>query len=405
MPCKICTTMMSSLCCGKYAYTANRATWPRMPTIMVVRQPSRLSVAPRMNIVSISAIWPTLITGMIQLPGIPTPPAVVAVPRKLPVQLKKQLCTNEPTSVTSHNTSTKGCFNNFKASSHANFSAPLPDLFGGVCGKIKLKPASASDAMPATPLEEATTPSLEALKVYSLGLKTWAAKGDTAALPFYKRAVDLDPNFAMAYAQLSVLYHDLNEAAGAAENGRKAYDLREKVSERERFWIESGYYDLVTEELEKGAQADELWLQTYPRDAMPYTELGFVSATLGNWEKALEEWQVAVRLDPKNGLLYYLLSLAYMSQNRLDEAEAVFKQAEEHKLDNEQLLQSRYWLAFLKANTPRMAQLVSGAMGKPGAEDLLLAAQADTEGWHGKLKNAHDLTRRAMDSAQHNDAQ
>ena len=231
----------------------------------------------------------------------------------------------------------------------------------------------------ATPLEEATTPSLEALKVYSLGLKTWAAKGDTAAQPFYKRAVDLDPNFAMAYAQMSVLYHDLNEIAGAAENGRKAYDLREKVSERERFWIESGYYDFVTGELEKGAQVDELWLQTYPRDAMPYTELGFVSATLGNWEKALEEWQVAVRLDPKNGLLYYLLSLAYMSQNRLDEAEAVFKQAEERNLDNEQLLQSRYWLAFLKGDTAQMAQLVSGATGEPGAEDLLLASG------HGRL--------------------
>ncbi len=255
-----------------------------------------------------------------------------------------------------------------------------------------------------TPLEEATTPSLEALKAYSLGIETWSAKGDTAALPFFKRAVELDPNFAMAYAQLSVLYHDLNEIAGAAENGRKAYDLREKVSERERFWIESGYYNFVTEELEKGAQTDELWLQTYPRDAMPYTELGFVSYTLGNWEKALEEWRVAMRLDPNNGLLYYLLSLAYMSLNRLDEAEAVFEQAEERKLENEQLLQSHYYLAFLKGDTAQMAQLVSAAMGKPGAEDLLLAAQADTEGWHGRLKNAHELTGRAMDSAQHNDA-
>ncbi|MGA8345291.1 MAG: protein kinase [Candidatus Sulfotelmatobacter sp.] len=255
-----------------------------------------------------------------------------------------------------------------------------------------------------TPLEEATTPSLEALKAYSLGIETWSAKGDTAALPFFKRAVELDPNFAMAYAQLSVLYHDLNEIAGAAGNGRKAFDLREKVSERERFWIESGYYNFATEELEKGAQTDELWQQTYPRDAMPYTELGFVSFTLGNWEKALEEWRVAMRLDPNNGLLYYLLSLAYMSLNRLDEAEAVFEQAEERKLENEQLHQSRYWLAFLKSDSAQMAQLVSAAMGKPGAEDLLLAAQADTEGWHGRLKNAHQLTGQAMDSAQHNDA-
>jgi DNA-binding winged helix-turn-helix (wHTH) protein/tetratricopeptide (TPR) repeat protein len=256
----------------------------------------------------------------------------------------------------------------------------------------------------ATPLEEATTPSLDALKAYSLGLKTWYAKGDTAALPFFKRAVELDPNFAMAYAWIATLSHDLNEIAGAAENGRKAYGLREKVSEQERFFIDSTYYNLVTEELEKGAQTDEQWQQTYPRDVMPYTELGFVSDTLGNYEKALEEWRVAQRMDPGNGLIYYLLSCAYMGRNQLDEAEAVFKQAEERNLDNEQLLQSHYWLAFLKGDTAQMAQLASGAMGKPGAEDLLLAAQADTEGWYGKLKNAHELTRRAMDSAQRNDA-
>ncbi len=256
----------------------------------------------------------------------------------------------------------------------------------------------------ATPVEEATTPSLEALKAYSLGLKTWGAKGESAALPFFKRAVELDPNFAMAYAWMSAVYFDLNELVSCAENGRKAYDLREKVSERERFFIESGNYNFVTGELEKGAQTDELWLQTYPRDDMPYTQLGFVSASLGNWEKALEEWRVAIRLEPNSVLNYYLLGLAYTSLNRLEEAEAVYKQAEERKLESETLLQSRYWLAFLKGDTAQMAQLVSAAIGKPGTEDLLLAMQADTEGWHGKLKNAHELTGRAMDSAQHNDA-
>jgi tetratricopeptide (TPR) repeat protein/predicted Ser/Thr protein kinase len=256
----------------------------------------------------------------------------------------------------------------------------------------------------ATPVEEATTPSLEALKVYSLGLKTWSAKGDTAALPFYKRAAEIDTNFAMAYAWESAVYFDLNEIVGCAENGRKAYDLREKVSDRERFFIESGYYDFVTGELEKGARTAELWQQTYPRDDMPYTHLGFISATLGNWEKALEEWRVAMRLDPNNVLNYYLLGLAYMSFNRLDEAEAVYKQAEERKLESETLLQSRYWLAFLKGDATQMAQVVSAAMGKPGAEDLLVTMQADTEGWSGKLKNARELTMRAMDSAQHNDA-
>jgi serine/threonine protein kinase/tetratricopeptide (TPR) repeat protein len=256
----------------------------------------------------------------------------------------------------------------------------------------------------ATPVEEATTPSLEALKAYSLGRKTEYAKGGTAALPFYKRAVDLDPNFAMAYELIGEVYFDLNEGGRGAEYIRKAYDLREKVSERERFFIEGNYYLDATGELEKAAQTFELWQQTYPRDDGPYILLGFASATLGNWEKALEEFRAALPLEPNSAGNYLNLGIAYTTLNRLDEAEAVYKQAEKRKLENELLLQSRYWLAFLKGDAAKMAQLVSAAMGKPGAEDLLLATQADTEGWYGKLKNAHELTGRAMDSAQHHDA-
>ena len=160
----------------------------------------------------------------------------------------------------------------------------------------------------------------------------------------------------------------------------------------------------ATGELEKAAQTYELWQQTYPRDALPYTRLGIISASLGNWEKALEELREALRLEPNNVFNYVNLGYAYMALNRLDEAEAVYKQAEERKLESEWLLLGRYMLAFLKGDAAQMAQLVSAAMGKPGSEDLLLATQADTEGWYGKLKNAHELTRRAMDSAQHNDA-
>ncbi len=256
----------------------------------------------------------------------------------------------------------------------------------------------------ATPLEEATTPSLEALKAFSMGWKTVNAKGIIPALPFFKRAVDLDPNFAMAYSFMSGLYFVLHERGRGAEYARKAYDLREKVSERERFGIEAQYYTVVTGELEKAAQVCELWQQTYPRDDAASRSLGFVSAILGNWEKALEEWQAALRLEPTAGANYVDLGIAYATLGRLDEAEAVYKQAEERKLENEILLESRYWLAFLKGNAAQMAQLVSAAMGKPGAEELLLAAQADTEGWYGKMKNAHELTRRAMDSALRNEA-
>ena len=256
----------------------------------------------------------------------------------------------------------------------------------------------------ATSLDEATTPSLEALKAYSLGQRTRSAKGDTAALPFFNRAVEIDPNFAMAYADLSWCYNSLNELGRAAENARKAYELREKVSERERFFIVANYYQTATGELDKAAQTYELWQQTYPRDYWPYTGLGFISSVLGNHEKALEEDREAMRLEPNNWISYSALGDDYLNLNRLDEAEMVYKQAEERKLEDAFLLQTRYQLAFLRGDGERMAQLAAAAMGKQGTEDVLLASQADTEAWYGKLKNARELTKRAMDSAQHNDA-
>ena len=256
----------------------------------------------------------------------------------------------------------------------------------------------------ATPLEDATTPSLEALKAYSLGVKMRYAKGDTAAQPFYKRAVELDPNFAYAYLYLALTYHNLNEVGVAAEYARKAYKLREKVSELERLNIEGFYYFYVTGELEKAAQTYELWQQTYPRNPAPYQNLGVISSFLGNYEKGLEEFREALRLDTNNVVNYSNLGGTYMNLNRLDEAEAVFKRADERKLESELLLGNRYFLAFLKGDAAQMDRLAAAAMGKAGAEDVLLAAQADTQAWYGKLKNARELTRRAMDSAEHNDA-
>ncbi len=256
----------------------------------------------------------------------------------------------------------------------------------------------------ATPVAEATTPSLEALQAYSQGQKIRFAKGETTALPFYNRAVELDPNFAMAYAAIATADLKLGEVGPAAENARKAYDLREKVSERERFPIEAGYYLNATGELEKAAGVCELWQQTYPRDDTPYQDLEYIYASLGNYEKTLEEDRQAMRLEPSDQNSYSNLVAVYMDLNRLDEAEEVYKQAEERKLEGETLLAEGYRLAFLKNDTTQMAQLVTAAIGKPGTEDVLLASQADTEAWYGRLNNARELTRRAMDSAQRNNA-
>jgi tetratricopeptide (TPR) repeat protein len=255
----------------------------------------------------------------------------------------------------------------------------------------------------ATPLEEATTPSLEALQAYSLGRKTQLAKGETASLPFFERAVELDPNFAMAYTLMGVTYAIRGETGRGAGFLSKAYELRGKVSERERLLIEKNYYQFATGELEKAAQGAELWQQIYPNDHLPHLVLGFISADLGHWEKALEEFREALRLEPNRVDNYMNLGIAYTALNRLDEAEAVYKQAEDRRLESDLLLQSRYWLAFLKGDAAQMAKLVSSAMGKPSAEDLLLATQADTEGWYGRLQNAHELTRQAMDSALRDD--
>jgi DNA-binding winged helix-turn-helix (wHTH) protein/tetratricopeptide (TPR) repeat protein len=255
-----------------------------------------------------------------------------------------------------------------------------------------------------TPLPEATTSSLEALRAFSMGNRAERAEGATAALPFFKRAVELDPGFAFAYNHLAILYNNLDEAPRAEENSRKAYQLRNKVSERERFAIEAEYYQHVTGELDKAAQTFEQWQQSYPRDPAPVGNLGAVYANLGKMEKFLEQTRKALRLDPDYYAIYANLGAAYMNLNRLDEAEQAFKVAEQRGLAAETLLQFWYQLDFVRGNATGMAQMVAAAAGKSGTEDSMLATQADTEAWYGKFRNASELTHRAVDLAKRNDA-
>jgi len=251
---------------------------------------------------------------------------------------------------------------------------------------------------------DVTTPSLEALKAYSLGMKTWFAKGDAPSLPFFQRAVELDPKFAMAYARLGMVYDNLDERALAIENTKKAYKLRDKVSEWEQLYLKAHYYDRVTGELEKAAQVYEVWKQVYPRDWAPYNNLRGINALFGNYEKTLENARGAVLLDPDNEDNLMGLGHAYIALNRLEEAAAVFKQAEERKLEGEGLLWGRYKLAFLKDDAKEMERLLSSAASDPSSEGNVLVWKGLWEGDHGKLRAARDLWQSAAKSSERNKA-
>ena len=252
----------------------------------------------------------------------------------------------------------------------------------------------------ATPVEQATTPSLEALQAYSLGRKNLVAKGDfAAAVPWFQRAIHLDPNFAMAHALLGTCYWNLGETSLAAQSTQKAYDLSEQVSEREKYYIDSHYYDFVIGDLEKARQVDELWAQAYPRDFVPRYNLGDIYADLGQYDKALAEAQEALRRDA-SGLNYANLVSCYLYLNRIEEARATAQEAYAKKFESPFLSSFLYVLAFLQNDAAGMAKQVALAAGKPGVEDVLLDLEADTAAYSGELAKARELSRRAVASAE-----
>jgi DNA-binding winged helix-turn-helix (wHTH) protein/tetratricopeptide (TPR) repeat protein len=250
------------------------------------------------------------------------------------------------------------------------------------------------------PVEQATTPSLDALKAYSLGLKMWSLKGAYASIPFFKRAVQLDPNFAMAYGRLGTAYGTGTVETGLSiSNIRKAYELREKVSDRERLYLESHYYQIATAQLEKAAEIYELWEQIYPRDPVPSDNLVSVYSSLGNLDKALEQARLTMRLSPDRVESYEDLSIAYVQLNYWDDAEAVLKQAEERKLESEILSWGSYFLSFIKGNTGEMKRIAATTSDKPGMEAPVLAWRAFLEAYQGHPKRSWDLWRRSVESA------
>jgi serine/threonine protein kinase/tetratricopeptide (TPR) repeat protein len=246
---------------------------------------------------------------------------------------------------------------------------------------------------------EATTPSLEALKTFSMGVTTLREKGEAEAIPFFRRSIELDPNFAVAYASMGMAYGNLGQSGLAAKNIERAYELRDHVSEREKYRISALYYQNVTGELEKSAQTYELWAQSYPNDMVPHSNLGTNYSFLGQYEKSFDELSKAIALEPNAINHYGNLGMVEIDLNRFDDAKATLAKARARNLDGGWLRQVMYLDAFLNNDPRGMEEQVTWAAGKPGDEDVLLSAQSDTEAYYGRLAKARDFSRRAVDSA------
>jgi tetratricopeptide (TPR) repeat protein len=250
-----------------------------------------------------------------------------------------------------------------------------------------------------TPIEQATTPSLEALQAYSIGRKTLAMVGNAAAVPWFQQAIRLDPTFAMAYASLGTAYSNLNETSLSEEATRKAYELRQYVSQREAWYIESHYYAMALRDFERARQVYEVWQHMYPRDVLPHHNLTDIYDSFGQFERSLAQERDALRVDPSYGLSVGGLLLRLCNLNRLSEARAAAEAARKKNLEYAIKGVPLYMLAFLSGDEAGMAAELSWAKDNPGDEDIMLSFQSDTEAFFGRLAQSRELSREAVRSA------
>ena len=253
------------------------------------------------------------------------------------------------------------------------------------------------------PLDQVTTPSLEALKALSVGREILQEKGSEAAIPSFKRAVELDPTFAAADSALGITFINLREPGLASENLQKAYDLRDKVSERERFRISANYYLLVTGELEKAIQTYETWAQTYPRNNEPFGNLGVDYTYLGQYESAVNASLEDLRLFPGSAAAFTNLVGLYTALNRPQDAKTKYQEAVAHKVSNPVLHGNRYGVAFYENDVAEMERQLEGQKNKPG-EDVLLSFASDTDAFYGRLGSAREESQRAIEAARRSEA-
>src|SRR5437667_11334215 len=249
------------------------------------------------------------------------------------------------------------------------------------------------------PVEQVTTPSLEALKAYSLGTRMMNEEGDAEAIPYLKRAVELDPDFAMAYAELSAAYGNVGETILAIANIKKAFELRDRISAREKYRVTELYEIDVTGNIDAANVASKLWAESYPKDDVPHHNLTSNYMYLGEYEKALAQTQEGLRLKPDDGFAYNHIALIDLALNRFNEAKVAIDHAAARRFEDTFLHYSRYQAAFLDRDAAAQQWELSWGKGVAGGEDILLSTQSDTEGYFGRLRKAREFSKQAVDSA------
>jgi len=284
-------------------------------------------------------------------------------------------------------------------------TAPAKEKVLGALGKAASKLRSELGESLATvqkfnvPLEEATTPSLDALKSYTLGLKAHREKGPGAALPYHERAIQLDPNFALGYNELGNDYSSLSEMGRASEYYSKAFALRDHASEREKLTITAHYYQDGTGQLEKAAQAFQETIESYPQQSSAYTNLGLVYSQLGQYEKAADAYRQNIRLYPDDAAPYENLGNNLLALQRFEEALQTIQQAQARKLDSFIFHNALFALAFLVHDPQSTAQQQQWFAGNPESEHFGISLASDSAAYAGHLGEARELTKRAADSA------
>jgi tetratricopeptide (TPR) repeat protein len=254
-----------------------------------------------------------------------------------------------------------------------------------------------------TPIEQARTVSLEALQAYSFGIKTQETEGEAAAVPFFKHATELDPNFAMAYDRLGTAYVALNQPSLMAENLTKAFELRDRTNEKEKLRISGTYHLYVTGDLPRAVDVYKILTETYPRESNFRGNLAAIYFTIGKYEQAVKESLEATRLNPSDVANYVNSVASYIALDRFAEAKATIQAAEARKVYNEILSTNSYMLGFLTHDETEMKRQAAAVMGKPGAESQMLQQQSDTEAYFGRSRQAREYGHHAITSAARTD--